>query len=122
VLLVEDDALLAMEIETALRDLGCEVAGPARSLTEAVRLAADEAELHAAVLDVNLGGECVFPAADLLATRGVPVLFSTGYGSAESLEGREALAVAVLRKPYPREALASALQEALRRRQGVRLH
>lgn len=116
VLLVEDDVLLSMEIETALRALGCDVVGPARNLSEAVRFAASEPELHAAVLDVNLGnGERVFAAADLLATRGVPVLFSTGYSSAESLEGRDAVAVTVLRKPYPREALAAALQAALRR-------
>ena len=92
------------------------MAGPARNLAEAVRLAVSEPELHAAVLDVNLGGrERVFAAADLLATRDVPVLFSIGYNNAESLEGRDAGAVAVLRKPYPREALAIALRAALRR-------
>ncbi len=116
VLVVEDEALVAMELEAVLTALGCEVVGPARSLAEAVCYARGEERLDAAVLDVNLGGsDRVFPAADILATRGVPVLFATGYGSAASLEGRDARAVAVLRKPFPREALASALGAALRR-------
>ncbi len=116
VLVVEDKALLALEIEAELGALGCEVVGPARTLDEAMRLAASGPEPDAAVLDVNLGGELVFPVADLLAARGVPVLFATGYGSAPSLEGRQTAAVAVLCKPYPREALAAALARALERR------
>jgi PAS domain S-box-containing protein len=120
VLLVEDEALLSMEIEAALRSLGCEVVGPARRLADALRLVAAEPELQAAVLDVNLAGERIFPVVDLLVERGVPVLFSTGYGSADSLEGREAAAVAVLRKPYPREVLAAALRSALQRHEAAR--
>ena len=113
VLVVEDDALLAMELETALRALGCHVIGPARTLAEAVRVATIEPALHAAILDVNICGEMVFPVADILTTRNVPLVFATGYGSAEILEERAAAAVAILRKPYPREALASALIKAL---------
>ena len=109
-LVVEDEALLALELETGLRELGCEVVGPARNLAEAQRLAEAEPRLAAAVLDVNLGGgELVFPVADALAARGVPYLLATGYGSAGPLEGRDAGAVAVLRKPYQRAALAAAL-------------
>ena len=97
-LVVEDEALLALELETGLRELGCEVVGPARNLTEAQRLAETEPRLAAAVLDVNLGGgELVFTVADALAARGVPYLLATGYGSAGPLEGRDAGAVAVLR-------------------------
>jgi CheY-like chemotaxis protein len=114
VLVVEDEALLALELETGLRELGCEVVGPARNLAEAQRLAEAEPRLAAAVLDVNLGGgELVFPVADALAARGVPYLLATGYGSAGPLEGRDAGAVAVLRKPYQRAALAAALARAL---------
>jgi CheY-like chemotaxis protein len=114
VLVVEDEALLALELETGLRELGCEVVGPARNLVEAQRMAAAEPRLAAAVLDVNLGGgELVFPVADALAARGVPYLLATGYGSAGPLEGRDAGAVAVLRKPYQRAALAEALARAL---------
>ena len=89
--------------------------GPARSLAEAVRYAGTEPGLSAAVLDVNLGGgEFSFPAVDLLQTRGVPTVFATGYGSAKSLEGRDHGAVAVLIKPYSREAMLDALGAALR--------
>jgi two-component sensor histidine kinase/CheY-like chemotaxis protein len=114
VLVAEDEALLALELETGLRELGCEVVGPARSLAEAQRLAETEPRLAAAVLDVNLGGgELVFPVADALAARGIPYLLATGYGSAGPLEGRDAGAVAVLRKPYHRQALAVALARVL---------
>jgi CheY-like chemotaxis protein len=79
-----------------------------------VRLASGEPRPDAAVLDVNLAGEMVFPAADILMTRGVPVLFATGYGSASALDGeRQAKAVVVLHKPYPLIALANALSSAL---------
>jgi PAS domain S-box-containing protein len=114
VLLVEDEAMLAMQAEAWLRGLGCEVVGPARDLREALRHAALEPNLTAALLDVNLGnGERVFPVADVLRTRGVPFLFTTGYAGPGALEGHDAEAVAVLRKPYGQEDLAEALARAL---------
>jgi len=114
VLVVEDELLVALELEAMLARLGCQVVGPARTLTEAVRLAAIEPDLAAAVLDVNLDGERVFPVADMLAARGVPILFATGYGGNDSLAGRDAKAVAVLRKPYAQEAMIAAIGQALR--------
>jgi len=113
VLVVEDDVLLSLELEAGLRDLGCEVVGPARTLVEALRLALDGG-IHAAVLDVNLGnGERSFLVADLLETLGVPYLFATGYGSCAALAGREAGAVGVLQKPYARASLAQGMAQAL---------
>jgi PAS domain S-box-containing protein len=113
VLLVEDEPLVAMDAETTLRALGCEVAGPASTLPEALRLAEAEApRLDAAVLDVNLGGQAAFPVADLLVRRGVPVVFATGYSelpggwTGDGGQGRTAL----LRKPVDGAALAAALQ------------
>lgn len=115
VLVVEDQALLSLEVEAALHEMGCEVVGPARSLSEALALAMGEADLHAAVLDVNLGGDDrSFPVADLLETRGVPYLFVTGYESVAALAGRDIGAVTVLQKPYAREVLAEAIGRALR--------
>ena len=115
ILVVEDEVLLAMELEVMLRRLGCKVIGPARNLAEAMRMATTEPVLHAAILDVNLAGEMVFPVADLLATRGVPIVLATGYGSAESLQGYDREAIALLRKPYPQDALTRALLGALAR-------
>jgi CheY-like chemotaxis protein len=79
ILVVEDEMLVAMNIEDMLLDLGHEVAGIASRLAPALALA-KEAAIDAAMLDVNLAGEPSFPVADLLIERGVPFLFATGYG------------------------------------------
>jgi len=110
VLLVEDEAMVAMMIEDMLSDLGCLVIGPASRVSSALDLLDDEA-IDAAVLDVNLGGEAVFPVADRLAAVGVPFVFSTGYGLA-GLDDRHA-ARPVLQKPYSRDRLGAALAGAL---------
>jgi CheY-like chemotaxis protein len=60
-------------------------------------------ELDAAILDVNLGGESVYPVADMLHARGIPFVFMTGYGSA-SIDPRFAM-VPVLQKPIEAKAL-----------------
>ena len=65
VLLVEDDAVLGFELQTALSDAGLDVIGPARTVEEALALAADK-DLLAAVLDIHLGGVMVFPVAEYL--------------------------------------------------------
>jgi len=79
VLLVEDQMIVAMQIEDMLRAAGCEVVGPVGTLQAAIALAHKEA-LDAAVLDVNLDGEKVYPAAEELQARGIPFIFATGYG------------------------------------------
>ncbi|KAA2214323.1 HWE histidine kinase domain-containing protein [Teichococcus oryzae] len=113
ILLAEDEPLVAMELEAQLRGMGFTVTGPAATLQQAMDLAASDGELLAAVLDVNLAGQAVFPVADLLVRRGVPVVFATGYGSlpggwaTSGGQGRTAL----LRKPLSRGALAAALRE-----------
>jgi len=82
VLLVEDEALVAMLVEDMLADEGCEVAATASRLGEALALAGDTGLLiDLAILDVNLAGEPVFAVAEVLAKRGVPFAFATGYGA-----------------------------------------
>ena len=110
VLLVEDEAMVAMMIEDMLCELGCAVVGPASRVASALELLARET-VDAAVLDVNVAGELVFPVADVLAAAGTPFVFSTGYGLA-GLDARHA-ARPVLQKPYGRERLFAALAEAL---------
>ncbi len=78
VLVVEDEALIAIVIEDALAELGCEMVGPASSLEAALRLAREE-PLDAAFLDVTIRGGDVFPVAEILLQRGVPFVFSSGY-------------------------------------------
>jgi len=80
VLIVEDESLVAMLLETILEDMGCAPVGPASTVDEGVRLAQGEPELSCALLDVNVAGTTVFPVADALKARGVPFVFSTGYG------------------------------------------
>ena len=80
VLIVEDEALITMLFEDILADLGCEVVGPAMNVRQALDLAR-AAEVDVAVLDVNLNGEPSFPVASVLQERGVPLVFSSGYGS-----------------------------------------
>jgi DNA-binding response OmpR family regulator len=81
ILVVEDEALVAMLVEDALIDAGFAVIGPARSVSQALELLKAE-PLDAAVLDLNLGGENSVSVADALAARGIPFLVATGYGAA----------------------------------------
>jgi DNA-binding response OmpR family regulator len=78
VLIAEDETPLAMEIAEVLSDEGCVIVGPVSKLDEAVAAAQFE-PLDWAVLDVNLRGGHVFPAAEALLGRGIPFLFATGY-------------------------------------------
>ncbi|MGQ9365376.1 response regulator [Azospirillum sp. ST 5-10] len=112
-LLVEDEAMVAMMLEDMLGDLGCEVVGPAASVAQALELATGAA-LDAAILDVNVGGEPIYPVAERLAERGVPFVFTTGYGAAD-IDVRFADAPA-LQKPFSPPSLYDALADAVRRR------
>jgi two-component sensor histidine kinase/DNA-binding response OmpR family regulator len=116
ILVVEDEPLVAMAVAQTLKRLGCEVLGPAGSLTEARDLAAAAAErLDAAVLDMNLQGESALPVAQLLADRGVPVIWATGYG--ELPAGSETAGITqLLRKPVAEGDLETALRQILAQR------
>lgn len=111
ILVVEDDMMIAMLVEDMLSDLGCQVVGPANNLTKALDMARDDGPFSAAILDVNLGMESVFPAADLLRAQGVPLIFCTGYGDGALREADKACTV--LRKPYRASELGEALNAAM---------
>jgi PAS domain S-box-containing protein len=111
VLLVEDEPLIRLLMESAIARLGCTVVGPAGTLEEALRLATDEAgRLDAAVLDVNLHGQPSYKVAEALHAQGVKVVFVTGYGD---LPAHLAALGPLLRKPIEEGALASALHRVL---------
>jgi CheY-like chemotaxis protein len=106
ILVVEDEVLIGMLLEDMLGDLGYEIAGTASRLDEAVVLAR-EAAIDAAILDVNLNGQEVFPVAEILAGRSIPFIFATGYGE-------RALPAAyqqrpTLQKPFEQDLLAREL-------------
>ncbi|HEX4180851.1 MAG TPA: response regulator [Caulobacteraceae bacterium] len=82
-LVVEDEALIAMMIHDQLVNLGCVVVGLASNVPGGLALIKDKgATLDGAVLDVNLGGEKVYPVAEALIERDIPFIFATGYGRA----------------------------------------
>lgn len=79
VLIVEDEYMLADELRTELDGVGAVVLGLAGTLRDALTLIGSEQPIDGAILDVNLRGGMVFPAADLLVRRGVAIVFTTGY-------------------------------------------
>lgn len=79
ILLVEDEMLVAMLLEDMLSDAGHAIVGPLSRVDKAVEAARAEA-VDLAILDVNVGGEEIYPVAEILAERGVPFAFATGYG------------------------------------------
>lgn len=85
---VEDEMMLALDIEMALLDAGAEVIGPAGNPGEALALAEGDRPIDAAILDVDLRGEEVFPVAERLRDRGVPFLFHTGHATRAELAAR----------------------------------
>ena len=82
ILVVEDDYMIATEIQGELERAGATVIGPVSSVRKALRLTETET-VDAAVLDVNLGEEASFPIAEALVAKSVPFLFCTGYSSGD---------------------------------------
>ena len=98
VIVVEDEALVALMMEDLLADLGCEVVASFGAVDAALDwLNGQEQAPDGALLDINLGGKLVFPLAEALQTRHAPFAFATGYGNMK-LDDRFA-GVAVLTKP-----------------------
>jgi DNA-binding response OmpR family regulator len=77
VLIAEDDALIAIDLEMVLAEAGAEVVGPCLTVEDAL-IAAAERELSAAMLDIQLRNETIEPVARLLARRNTPFVFYTG--------------------------------------------
>lgn len=71
--------IIALMIEQVLAELGCDIVGPIGKLSLAVATAQEQA-IDAAILDVNIRGGVIFPVAEILEGRGIPFVFSSGYG------------------------------------------
>ncbi len=110
VLLVEDESLVSFLIEDMLLELGAGAVRHASHLESGFKLAAEKTP-GLAVLDVNLGGEAIFPLAETLALARVPILFITGYGR-DGLGGAWA-GYEVLQKPLTLSQLEGAVRAAL---------
>ncbi len=111
VLVVEDEALVAMEFASVLRQQGCTVIGPAPSVARALALL-EKQWPDVALLDLNLNGEPALPVAAALNARGVPFVVVSGYGEAQSAEPELRHAPRVT-KPVRRDELIRALTQAL---------
>lgn len=106
VLVVEDEAMVAMLLEDMLADLGHTVVATAGRMDRAMKLAM-ELSIDLAIVDVNLNGVHTYPLASILASRHVPFVFATGYG-AGGLE-EEWKDTTVLQKPFQESDLADAI-------------
>ena len=113
VLVVEDEAMIAMLVEDMIADFGSEVVGPVSRFEDALRLS-QNAEIDAAILDINVDGAVIFPVADVLQGRGIPIIFATGYGS-KTIPPRFRDSP-TLPKPFTYQVLAEALRAALAHR------
>ena len=103
ILLVEDEAMVALMMEDMLEDLGCEVAASFGVVGEALAWLNEPGHaIDGAVLDVNLGGQTVFPVADVLLANGTPFAFLTGYSAVPQAR---TYAATVLNKPVDPGAL-----------------
>lgn len=111
ILIVEDESLVAMLLETILEDMDCLPLGPMASIDEALAFLDSGEAIDGALLDVNLAGHEVFPVAAALKARGVPFVFSTGYGEGglpDTWRGQ-----ATIQKPFTEAAVRQALMKAL---------
>lgn len=108
--LVEDEALLRMMTAEMLEELGHRVVAEAGTINAAEPLART-AQFDLAVLDINVGGTYITSIAQIIADRGLPFIFVSGYGSEGrpvSFQDRPAL-----RKPFLIESLAEMIEKAL---------
>ncbi|KQO69821.1 hypothetical protein ASG60_12435 [Methylobacterium sp. Leaf469] len=110
VLVVEDEAAISMLLEDMLLDFGCTVVGPAARLSTALEMAQVE-NFEVAILDVNVAGEPIYPVAEAIVKRNLPIVFSTGYGGAgirEPFRDRP-----VVQKPFSQADLKRTLLAAV---------
>ena len=111
ILIVEDEAILALDLTFVMEDMGASVIGPCHRLRRALEVLGQE-QIDGAILDVDLAGEAVVPLADGLARRHVPIVFHTGRNNSSELISRYKGA-AVCAKPTQPENVALALAALL---------
>jgi DNA-binding response OmpR family regulator len=106
ILIVEDEMMVALDLEDMIAEFGHAVAATAMRIDAALEHARKTA-IDFAILDVNVAGRMSFPVAEILRDRGIPFIFATGYGVSvlpDSLKGQK-----TLQKPFRRSDLESAI-------------
>jgi chemotaxis family two-component system sensor kinase Cph1 len=111
VLVVEDSALVALAVHDLLEEWGMEVAATSATVWDGIS-AARRGDFDAALLDIDLDGEPVWPVADCLAQAGIPFVFTTAFESRMVIPPRFA-GIPIVPKPYPPEELIGALSRAM---------
>ncbi|MEM7724694.1 MAG: response regulator [Pseudomonadota bacterium] len=111
ILIVEDEVLIALDISMMLEEEGASVVGPCADIQSAL---AKTSKADAAILDVDLRGEDVFPVADSLHAAGTPFLFHTGRRDTDVLRARYGTDVAIVEKPTTAETLLATVSNLLR--------
>lgn len=106
ILIVEDEILVAMNLEDMLGEIGHSVIAIATRITQASAMATSS-EIDLAILDLNLAGSLTFPVAEILRQREIPFMFATGYGSQGMTEKYRNEVVLV--KPHGIHELQSAI-------------
>jgi PAS domain S-box-containing protein len=116
IIVIEDEPLVAMDLESNLVAAGCEIAGSVGTIEKARALIAN-AECDAALIDANLAGCPVDELAAALTQKNIPFAFVTGYGRmALPLGFRDVL---MLNKPFGQEQLLTVMEVLLYRNPGV---
>lgn len=109
ILVLEDDLLLAMDMEDHLHESGCEVVGPFGRLSEALDAVTDST-LAGAVVDLNVDGELSFPVIEALQAKSIPVIVCTGYAELPEIRAR-LNRLPLLPKPWNTQSLARLMRD-----------
>jgi CheY-like chemotaxis protein len=110
VLVAEDQWILATDLMQRLWEAGANVIGPAMSVASAAEIAEEEKNLDCCILDVRFNGDLIFPVAEALKLKEVPIVFYTGYKDPEALKRNWPDAKVVI-KPAPLEEVIKAVVE-----------
>lgn len=116
ILVVEDEALIAMDLQALLEEAGYQVLGPANS-SEAALAIIDKDAPDVALLDVNLGSSDAFGVATVLLERNTEVIFLTGHTAHKLPQAHRHLPL--VSKPYLPQVLLQAVERALQKREAA---
>jgi CheY-like chemotaxis protein len=112
ILVVEDEYFQADDMARLLRGLGAEVVGPIGEVQDALELLDTGKPVDMAVLDINLKGEMIYPAADVLRSRAIPFVFTSGYDRGPIPD--QYRDVPLLEKPVDEDAVSRTLRQLFR--------
>jgi two-component SAPR family response regulator len=111
VFVVEDEALVLLNLEDMLEELGCTVVGPVMRIDRAEQFIENGISADVAILDVNVAGEMIFPFARKLADLNIPIVFATGYGRSGLPDDFHHHPI--LQKPYTADDVTKGLLKAV---------